>query len=792
VPQAAAAPAQEPIDDDRPLLDRPAQAAEFRALLVGGRPQAAVPADALPKAAQKVDQLRQAVAARFAVAPQALMLGAASGAPATVGGIPVGPLPGTEVPLDGGQQVVPLAAPLATAVAINPAGWHWIGPGNIGGRIRAVLIHPTQPQTMWIGGVAGGVWRTTNGGVSWAPLYDFMASVAVSCMALDPNNPNTLFVGTGEGFFNADAVRGFGIFVSKNGGATWAQLPSTANDNFRYVNRLAVVSTEATATVMLAATRAGLFRSTNGGATFQAVAAPMNSEVLDVRFHPTDPKLCVAGARNGKAFYSANGGVNWTAATGIAEVGGFGGRVELAYARANGSVVYASVDDGTGKLYRSTDGGKTYTLRGTPGHLAGQGWYANCLWAGDPTNPNLLVVGGLDLYRSTTGGTTFTKISVWQSAPASAHADHHVIVAHPKYNGTTVRTVLFGNDGGLFRADNVTTVQGTTGWQELNNGLGVTQYYAAAAHPPTGKVVGGTQDNGTLFFTPPGSPDSWKTIFGGDGGDSAADPVQEFYYGEYIRLQIHRSQNGNPSSYIFTGITDAGTNALFIAPFVLDPNNASRMLAGGASLWRSNDVKVAAPTWKAIKPPGAGLISAIAVAPGDSKVVWVGTQTGSVERSANATAVTPTWAPVGAGLPVRYCSRIAFDPHDAAKKTVYVTSTGYTAQNLHKTTDDGATWSPLGAGVLPEIPFYDLVVHPADKKLLYLGTELGVFVSDDAGSTWSPTNQGPTNAPVYRLFWVGSRLYAATHGRGIFHIDLTTPSSQVAAAVPAAAPVIDP
>jgi len=785
--------AQEPIDDDRPLLDRPSQAAEFRALMAGGQPKAIIAPDALPKAAQKTAELRAAVATRFALGINALMDMAAQGAPATVGGIPVGPLAGQTVLANGAQVVVPQMVPLATAMSINPAGWHWIGPGNVGGRVRALAVHPTQPQIMWLGAVGGGMWKTTNGGVSWAPLYDFIASMAISCMVLDPNNLDTLYVGTGEGFYNLDAIRGFGVFISKNGGGTWSQLPSTATDKFRYVNRIAIASTTATTTIMLVATRDGLFRSTNGGTSFQAVGAPMNTEIVDVSFHPANAKLCVAGARNGKAYYSADSGLTWNAATGISAVTEFGGRVELTYAKGNGSVVYASVDDGLGKLYRSINGGMTYTLRSTPGHLSGQGWYANCIWAADPSNPNLLVVGGLDLYRSTNGGTTFTKISTWQNAPVSAHADHHVIVSHPKFNGTTVKTVLFGNDGGLYRANDVSTVLGTSGWQELNNGLGITQFYAAAIHPPTGKVVGGTQDNGTLFFAPPGNSESWKTVFGGDGGDSAADLVQEFYYGEYIRLQIHRSQAGNQSNYIFNGITDAGSNALFIAPFILDPNNNSRMLAGGASLWRTNNVTGPIPlNWQAIKRPGSGLISAIAVAPGDSKIAWVGTSSGSVEKTVNATAATPTWVAVGTGLPSRYCSRITFDPNDTTQKTLYVCSAGYTDKNLNKTTDGGATWAPIGTGVLPNIPFYDMAVHPANKKILYLGTDLGLFVSDDAGATWSPTNQGPTNAPVYRLFWSGTRLHVVTHGRGIFHIDLATPTSGVALVLPPVAPVIDP
>ena len=790
---APAAPkGNEPIDEDRAIPDRPAQAAEFRALLTGGGPNAEIRADALPKAVAKVNELRVGVATRFEMQPQALMINAGSGNPATVGGIPVGPLAGAETPLDGSTEIAPLIAPLHTVAAINPAGWKWSGPGNIGGRVRSILVHPNQPQVIWVGGVAGGVWKSTNGGVSWSPLYDLMASVAVSCMAMDPRNSNTIFAGTGEGYYNADSVRGFGIFVSRNGGANWKQLPATANDLFRYVNRMAIARSSGNSSVMLAATRNGLFRSTDLGTTFHPVSAPMNGEILDVRFHPTNSQQCVASSRNGRAFYSSNGGIAWTAATGIAAVAGFGGRVELTYARANGNVVFASVDDGTGKVYRSTDGGKTYTLRNTPGHLAGQGWYANCVWAGDPTTPNFLIVGGLDLYRSTNGGQTFTKISQWQSSPTSAHADHHAIVAHPNYNGTTVRTVLFGNDGGVYRADNVATVLGTTGWQELNNGLGITQFYGAAAHPPTGKIVGGAQDNGTLFFTPAGGANGWKEISGGDGGESAADPVQELYYGEYIRLQIHRSQSGAPSTYIWNGITEAGSNAaLFIAPFVLDPNNSSRMLAGGSSLWRSNNVSGATPAWSAIKPPLAQ-ISAIAVGPGAPKVVWVGYTTGVVHRSADATNSTPSWSAVGAGLEARYCSRITFDAHDPKLNTVYVTSTGYSRNNLHKTIDGGATWIAIGAGALPDIPFYDITVHPEDQNLLYLATELGLFVSDNAGTTWSPTNQGPTNAPVYRLFWLGNTLYSVTHGRGIFHIDLSRPASESVTPQPSAAAVIDP
>ncbi len=776
---------QVPEDEDRPRPDRPSQAAAYRALLVGGQLRAEIPADALSKATIKVNELRSAVATRFGARPTTMMLDGPQGIERTIGGIPVGPLHGEAKLYNGDTRVVPRPLALNAATSINPAGWKWLGPGNIGGRTRSVLIHPTQPQNIWLGGVGGGVWKTADGGTTWAPLYDLMANVAISCMALDPNDPDRIYAGTGEGFYNADSIRGFGIFTSENGGATWSQLSGTANEDFRFVNRIVIAATSPTTTAMLVATRKGLFRSSDGGVTFVAVSS-LSGEILDVRFNRSDANKAVAGARNGKAYYSTDAGITWQSATGIAGISGFDGRIELAYATANGNVVYASVDSGQGILYRSTDGGKTYTLRSSPGHLAGQGWYANCVWAGDPSNPNLVVVGGLDLHRSTNGGSTFTKISQWQSSPTSAHADHHVIIEHPTYNGTNNKTVFFGNDGGLYRADDVTSVSELSGWQELNNGLGITQFYGAAVHPPTGRIVAGAQDNGTLYLTPTGSTETWFEVFGGDGGDSAFDPVSQIHYGEYVYLQIHRGQAGGGSNYIYSGIADAGSNALFIAPFILDPNNSARMLAGGARLWRSNNVKDNPPSWKAIKPAG-DLISAIAVAPGNSKVIWVGTMNGTVQYSSDGTASSPSWATV-AGLPSRYCSRITFDPNDSTHKTIYVTFTGYSNKNLQKTTDGGTTWSNLGDAVLPEIPFYDIVVHPSNTKILYLGTELGLFVSDDAGVTWSPTNQGPTNAPVSRLFWVNTTLYVATHGRGIFNINLATPDTKAPRQVAAIAP----
>ena len=668
---------------------------------------------------------------------------------------------------------------------IQPTGWTWLGPGNVGGRIRSIVISPIDPQTMWIGSVAGGIWRSTNGGASWTPLNDFMANLAVSCMAIDPSDPNTLYAGTGEGFSNSDAIRGAGIFKTTDGGTTWTQLPSTANASFLFVNRIAI--NPSNSQIILAATSTGIWRSTDGGNSWPT--HPITTRMLDIDFNPTDgTKAIASGTNSAGAFYSTDGGQTWSAATGVPT----SGRIEVAYSRSNPSIVYASANVNSGEIYRSSDGGQTYTLVNTgKNYLSGQGWYDNIIWV-DPTDANTIIVGGIDLWRgtfdSTSGNVTLTKISDWTKGPPlasgtsiSAHADQHMIVESPQYNGSTNRTVFFGDDGGIFRATDVNSLSLTspTGWTTLNNGFGATQFYGGAGNPTSGRIVGGTQDNGTVTYL--GDPNTWATNFGGDGGFCAADPTDpNYFYGEYVFLQIHRSTNGGQafsSRSIYKGITDAGGNANFIAPFILDPNNPNTMLAGGAHLWRSTNVKAATPTWTSIKDTVGSNISAIAVAKGNSDIIWVGHNNGDLYYTTNASSDAPTWTRADLGspaLPNRFCERIVIDPTNSSR--VYVTFGGFTSGNVWRTSDSGATWTDI-TGNLPAAPVYAFAVWQQNPKFLYAGTEVGIFASADGGQTWSTSNDGPTNCSVDDLFWMNNTLVAVTHGRGMFSIALAPPST---------------
>jgi photosystem II stability/assembly factor-like uncharacterized protein len=694
-------------------------------------------------------------------------------------------------------------APLQPGAGLAPtgAGWMSLGPGGVGGRTRTIVIHPQNPDTIWAGSVGGGVWHTSDAGAHWHPVDDRMANLAITCIIMDPNNPNVMYAGTGEGFYNMDAIRGAGIFRTING-ASWDRLAATDTDDFQWVNRLAL---SPDGTVLLAATRSGLHRSADPNR--DTWAEVQNGEFLDVRFHPTDSNRAIAGNRNGRAFLTTDGGQSWIQATGITG----DGRVELTYAAGDPDVVYASVDFNRGTIFRSTDGGVTYSARNSHNfngiqaqYLGQQGWYDNTIWAGD-SDTDLVVVGGIDLWRSTDGGDTLSRISAWTEA-ASAHADHHTIVSHPDYDSNTNHTVFFGNDGGIFRADDVRTVGSDTdhiaGWVNLVNGYAVTQFYGAACNSNTGTIVGGAQDNGTLSLQPAAGANNWLVILGGDGGYCAADPTDpNLYYAEYVHLDIHRNDNGATGSgqwwlnYISGSfyntliqdwdrkpipfrIPDAGTRAsLFIAPFAIDPNDGERILAGGSSLWQTNDARTpntssTGPRWASIKP-GIGpnsRISAVTIAAGDSDLVWVGHEQGNVFRSQDATGASPTWTGVAAVLPHRMCTRIVIDTtnHDF----VYVTFAGYSAANVWRTDDAGATWQDLSGG-LPDAPVRCLAIHPRRQDFLYLGTELGVFTSEDQGASWSPTNEGPTNCPVSDLIWMGETLVCATHGRGMFSINLS-------------------
>jgi hypothetical protein len=666
---------------------------------------------------------------------------------------------------------------------IGRFGWVERGPNNIGGRTRSLVINPADANEMWAGAVGGGVWHSTNGGGTWAPVDDHLGTLSVCCLALVPGTPVTLYAGTGEGFFNADAVIGQGIYKSVDGGASFSQLPATAG--WLYTNRIAV--SPANANVLLAATRSpgGIQRSTDGGATWSLVRTA--SSCMQVLFDPNDGSRCVADVYEGgvhRVVYSTNGGATWTnCASGLVGQSGTNGRIELCYARSVAGMVYGCCGTGSGQIWRSTDGGVNWTQQSTTSLSGSSMWYYNSLWV-DPTDATIVVAGAYHLYRSTDSGVTLTRISNGYINTSQPHPDQHQLVADPGYDGATNRRVFATNDGGVYVTNNIRTASRTSGWSRRDQGYRSTQFYGAAGDGPSGRITGGTQDNGHLTLQA-GSSTAALT-FGGDGGYAAIDWQNPNYiYGEYVYAQVHRSTDGGASAdYIDDGISEAGNAANFIAPLLLDPNDPRRLLVGAASLWLTTDARAATVAWTAIKPSVGSNVSAIAVAQGNADVIWVGHNDGRIYKTANGTAPSPVWTAVddNAGtnpLPNRYVQRIVIDHGDV--NTVFVGLGGFSGDNLRRTTNGGATWVDLtGSGVtgLPAAPVNGIAQHPTLRDRLYVGTEVGIFASEDGGASWSTGNNGPADVSVDEVVFLhgSTTLLAATHGRGLWTIDIREPA----------------
>jgi photosystem II stability/assembly factor-like uncharacterized protein len=684
----------------------------------------------------------------------------------------------------------------------GPTNWTLLGPGNIGGRIRSILIHPSNPSIMWVGSVSGGVWKSTDAGASWTMLPDLPAVLAVTCMVLHPGDPDTIYAGTGEQAFfdnvegssNSAVNVGAGIFRTTDGGASWAQLPSTAGGAWNSVTRIAIDRNNPA--ILVAATISGIFRSTDSGSSWSQRTAV---KTLDVKIDPNNSAKYVAGRADGRAQYSTDGGVTWTNTAAFSSAT----RIELAYARSTPDMVYAAVStSGSIRIWRSTNGGQTYVQQTTGNVVSVLSNYTGAIWV-DPTNSNTVVTGGLDLYRSINAGVNFTKISAWASYPSSAHADHHAIVEHSQFDGATNRTVYFGNDGGIQRASNVYTVANTSGWTNINNSLGITQLYGCCVNPTSGVVLGGAQDNGTVRGTPVAGLNGWTEPLGGDGSFCASDPGDpNYFYLQYYYINLFRSSNAGASAgtSIKGAISEPTPN--FMAYILLDPNDSNRLYACGAQLWRTNNAKTGSPpTWTSVKPalfcpsavpppgpPPAHFsdnppcnISTVAVAKGNSNVVWVGHNNGEVYYSTNALAGAPTWTRVdqnATALPDRWVSRIAIDAFDHNRVTI--SFLGFAPDNVWRTTNSGASWS-LRAGsapnTLPAVPVSCIVQHRVVRNAYYAATDLGLFYTEDDGVNWVPAVGGPSIVPIDEIVWKNNKtMIAGTHGRSIWSCDVTPAS----------------
>ncbi len=656
----------------------------------------------------------------------------------------------------------------------RPIGFEYWAQGEAAGRVSAIVVDPRDPAAVYVAAAQGGVWKSTDSGASWTPLTDALSSLASGALALDPSNPDVVYYGTGEQHYSGDSFYGDGLYRSTDGGATWVKIASAASVG-SYIARVSVNAADPN--VLMVASNRGLVRSTDAGATWSVrlFGGWANDLVQD----PANPGVAYTSLDGVGVHKTTDGGATWSRLGGGLPGSGYR-RINLALAPSDPLVLYASFVAPNGALfgmYRTTDGGATWALlAATPNYLGTQGWYDNCL-AVDPANPNVCYAGGVFPYnasvrgviKTTDGGASWTDITA--GAGGQVHPDQHVLVFGPD------GTLWLGNDGGVWKSTN-----GGTGWINRNHGLGVTQFYTLGLHPSSAsRVLGGTQDNGTLEFR---GLESWSQVMSGDGGPTLyAWHNPDIYYTTYVFLDpLFKFYQGTLLGSV-TGPWGAAEDRAdwCNGPLVTDPNVANRLLAGTYRVWRSLD---GGATWgNALSGDltgGNGVLRAIAVATGASNTIYTGSSDGRVYHTTNASQ----WTLRNAGLPVAPIPDVVVSP--ANPQVAYLCADRSSAGRVFRTTDAGLTWTDLTGDLPAGVRALSLAVdfRTSLDPRLYLGTDFGVYVSANLGRHWVKASANFPNCAVYDIGVdpVNNHVVAATHGRGMWRAspDVTAPAVTVA------------
>lgn len=640
--------------------------------------------------------------------------------------------------------------------------WEAIGPINVGGRIEAVALHPTKPGVIYIGAASGGVWKSENGGLSWNTTFDKESSISIGALAIDPVNPDVIFAGTGEEVPHSEEYFGDGMFKSTDAGLTWR------NVGLRNVAGFADIRVNSTNGQIVYALGAksggGFYRSIDGGESWTLTLA---LEGRSMSVNPKDPQEILISSTT-QIHRSTDGGLTWSNVnTGISSTNVT--RISIAFAPSQPSVAYAMVSrisgaDEIGDVYYSSNSGQNWTKRARLERyfFNKQGFYDHCI-AVHPDSANVVLVGGIDVYRSDNGGNNFanyTEVYSHIDEPLAVHPDQHVLEFDPRDHNS----VFVGNDGGLCLSTNA-----GINWAEISLDLPITQFYKMDVDPyDKDRVYGGSQDNGTSGTLGSGVIKYWNMLSGGDGFFVAVDPIDpntlytEIYYGE----KIYRINTGTTDRVEIQGDIESqgGDKGDWSSPLVASLADG-RLYSGRRNLWRTEDQGL---HWVRLAVGfSGGTTSAIGLSNSDGTVLMVGSNRGEGRFSLDD---GKTWQ-TSKGLPGRVISDLRFDPTIPTR--VYASVSGFGAGHVFRSDDNGANFTNITAN-LPDVPINTVCIDPNNNKVLFVGTDAGVFVSLDAGTTWFPFNQGLPLAPVVDLkVSLGPHtLVAATHGRSMFRISI--------------------
>ncbi len=664
--------------------------------------------------------------------------------------------------------------------------WRAIGPHNIGGRTLAVAVNPQRTGTIYAGSASGGLWRSFTAGkgvLAWERMVIGHPVLSVSSIAIAPNDSNLMIIGTGEVYNQTASIGGLsvrttrgsygiGILRTSDGGKSWQKTLDWSNAQQRGVQ--AVKLHPLHPHIVWAATTEGIYRSDDSGKSWTNVhpVAMGTDLVLD----PDDTNSVVAAhgnlATTGAGVYrTTNGGTTWTKANGIPV--SFGGKIQFAQYASSPNILYASVGNGAVSgtwLCRSVDFGANWAVISTEDYSTYQGWYSHGV-AVDPADSSLLLCVGIDVWKSTNGGATLTKKSDWaawyfgvppaggpEGPPEYSHADHHALVYDPKDNSV----IYFGNDGGVF-----CSTDGGETFEGRNGGYQTTQFYNGFSSSRIDSLLamGGLQDNATAIYE---GGLAWRRVIGGDGCMTAMSPTnKDTMYAEYQNLSMLRSTNRG-INWSNIGVPTS-TITSFVGPYALAESRPRTLYAGRDKIYKST---VGGGSWSATN--GGQTLDgnpalALAIAPTHPDTVYVTTapvsSRGKMFRTTNGGT---TWTNITGTLPDRYLIDIAIHPRNSA--LLYVTASGFGTSHLFRSTDAGGSWTDVGTG-LPDVPTSAVAIDPFATEHLYVGNDLGVFLSTNGGGTWEPFMEGLAESALIMdlsVSYPNKAIRAVTHGNGVF------------------------
>jgi len=731
--------------------------------------------------------------------------------------------------------------------------WWEMGPKNVGGRTRALFPDLYYPNKLWAGGVSGGLWYCNDASVSspvWFKKNDFFDNLAVTTIAQDPVNKQYMYFGTGEGWFNIDAVKGNGIWYSSDYGNNWTNTSGYFTDY--YIQKIVV---SATGTVYAATLNKGIIKSLDHGITWSPEAGDGTAGITkkscadieiaaDGTIHAAFGFLEISGSGptasyfvSGKLYKKTTSGT-WTATgtTGFTTSGI--GRIEIATAPSNANVLYAMATNGftsISGIYKSINGGTSWTTCAKPidaddttttligcvlpscfpssikgsippnDFTRGQSWYDLAIVV-DPSNANTLFVGGIDAFKSTNSGTSWTQISKWRNCiPCGScqfmHADQHSMI----YKRGSNSVLYFANDGGIYRTTNATASYPTI--TPINDYYNTTQYYSCALHPTNQTVLGGTQDNSTqnhssFGFSP--TTDYWV----GDGGfcyidkESPNTTIVSTFDLNYFK----KNASTGVCSFLYS-LATGYSGCYFINPADYDHTNnilyaSTRYGTNYNKLARWSNI-TGTPTFTGLNLPtavgtnwGNRATSALTVSPNTPSTLYIGSGAKSLSdlttpklfKITNANSTAPSYVDISStnwtgGLTI---SSIAVQKTNENHIVVTFSNYGKGVKSIWETTTGGlgvSPWTPLDNDTLylpvpniPDMPIRWALFNPNNHDQLMLATEVGVWYTTDINgksTIWFPSNNGLANVRVDMLKiresdWI---VVAATHGRGLFYTD---------------------